>query len=108
MMGAAGTTVVASTSYSAALQVQSPKIFHSRLKCTFTGVTTAGPFTITGTNFFGEDIEETITITGTGTIEYITKNYFNTINTAGITLGAGWTGATIKLLMEEYDCKILP
>jgi hypothetical protein len=115
MMGVAGTTVVASTSYSAALQPNSPsatvpsKIWHSRLKCTFTGVTAGGPFTITGTNFFGEDIEETITLTGTGTIEYITKNYFNTINTAGITLGAGWTtGTTLKLLMEEYDCKILP
>jgi len=108
MMGAAGTAIVASTSISAALQPQSPKIFHSRLKCTFTAITVAGPFTITGTNFFGEDIEETVVMTGTGTLTYITKNYFNTINTAGITFGAGWAGTSPKLLMEEYDCKILP
>jgi hypothetical protein len=114
MLGATGTAVTPTSHHSVVKQPMSPNettasnIWHSRLKCTFTNITTAGPLTITGTNFFGEDIEETITITGTGTIEYITKNYFNLINTAGISLGAGWAGTAPKLLMEEYDCKILP
>ncbi len=102
-------TVAASTSYSATDQPQSPNIFHTRLKCTFSAVQTAGPLTITGTNFFGEDIEETVVLTGTGTIEYITKNYFKTIDASGITLGTGWASATtLTLAIEEYDCKILP
>ena len=102
-------TVVASTSYSADLQPQSPNVFHTRLKCTFAAASVAGALTITGTNFFGEDIEETVVLTGTGAIEYITKNYFKTIDASGITLGTGWASATtLTLGITEYDYKILP
>jgi hypothetical protein len=102
-------TVAASTNYSASAQIQTPKVFHTRLKCVFSAVQTAGPLVIRGTNFFGEEIEESITLTGTGTITYITKNYFNTIETSGIQLGAGWASATtLKLDITEYDCKIKP
>jgi len=101
--------VLASTSYSADDQPQSPKIYQTRLKCTFTQITVAGPLTIIGTNIFGEDITEEITLTGTGTIEYITKNYYSTIAVSGIQLGAGWASASdVMLAIEEYDCAILP
>lgn len=102
-------TVVASTNYDADNAIQSPTVFQTRLKCTFTEVQTAGPFTIVGTNIFGEDVEETIVLTDTGTVEYITKNYFSVISSNGIQLGAGWASATtLKLDIEEYDCDILP
>ena len=102
-------TVAASTNYDADNQPQSTKTFQSRLKVTFSDVATAGPISILGTNIFGEDVEEDVTLTGTGTIEYITKNYYNTIAVGGIQLGANWAGAgTLKLDIEEYDCKILP
>ena len=98
-----------SRTYSADAQPQSPKIYQTRLKCTLTAVKTPGALTISGTNIFGEDIEETVTLTGTGTIEYITKNYFSTIDASGIQLGAGWASASdVKLAISEYDYKIVP
>jgi len=108
--GAGGTTVAAGENYAPTNAIQSPDVFHTRLKCTFTDVATAGIFTITGQNYFGEDIEEEITLTGTGTIEYITKNYFSVIDPLGIQVGAGWTGTGTyaTLAIEEYDVKILP
>lgn len=106
-------TVVASTNYSVDAVIHGntyENTFHTRLKCTFSDVGTPGPLTIVGTNIFGEEIEESITLTGTGTIEYITKNYFSHIATSGIQLGAGWLfdASALKLDIEEYDCKILP
>lgn len=103
-------TVLASTNYSADAQPQSPESYQTRLRVTFTDVGTAGPITIIGTNIFGEDIEEEVTLTGTGTIEYITKNYFSTIAVAGIQLGAGWLKDVTALVLDidEFDYKILP
>lgn len=105
----AAKTVLASHNYSADAQPQSPETYQTRLRVTFTEVTAAGPITIVGTNIFGEDVEEEVTLTGTGTIEYITKNYFNRISASGIQLGAGWTsGTNLTLDIDEYDYKILP
>ena len=102
-------TVVASTSYSAGAQPQSPESYQTRLRVTFSAVSVAGTITISGTNIFGEEVEEEVTLTGTGTIEYITKNYFSTIDVNGITLGSGWASATTLVLdIDEYDYKILP
>jgi hypothetical protein len=107
--GVGGTTVAAGENYAPTYNIQSPQWFSTRLKCTFTVVTHGGPFTITGQNRFGEDIEETITIGNDASSEYITKNYFSVIDPLGIQLGAGWTSGTfVNLVIEEYDCKILP
>lgn len=100
--------IAASTNYSVDTQIQSPEVFHTRLKLEFADITAAGPISIFGTNFFGESIEESVTLAGTGSIEYITKNYFKTIAVDGVQLGAGWAGGSPTLQITEYDCAILP
>ena len=100
--------ITASTNYSVDNQIQSPKLFHTRLKLEFENITTAGPIEIHGTDFFGADTIESVVLTGTGSIEYITKNYFSMIAVNGVQLGAGWTGTSPTLQITEYDCAILP
>lgn len=97
-------TVATGTSVSVDNQIQSPDVFHTRLKCVFSAVTTGGELRIRGTNFFGEDVEEVATI-GTGASEYITKNYYNTIAVSGVEFGL-LDGGTVQI--SEHDCAILP
>jgi len=104
-------TVEAAHNYSADVgkQPQSPESYQTRLRITFTDVKTPGPITICGTNIFGEEIEEEVTLTGTGIIEYITKGYFSYIKTDGFQLGGLWEGnATLEMAVAEYDYMILP
>lgn len=100
--------IVASTNYSVDNQIQSPKMFHTRLKLEFADITNAGPIEIHGTDFFGQSTIESVVIPGTGSIEYITKNYYNTIAVNGVQLGAGWTGGSPTLQITEHDCSIIP
>jgi hypothetical protein len=97
-------SVVPSVGISVDNQIQSPEVFHTRLKNVFSGITTGGELRIRGTNFFGEDVEEVVTLT-TGAQTYITKNYYNTIAVAGIDFGL-LDGGTLQI--SEYDCAILP
>lgn len=97
-------TVATGTNVSVDNQVQSPDVFHTRLKAVLSAVTTPGILTISGTNFFGEPLEEAITIAN-GASTIITKGYFNTIAVNGIQYGAV-DGGTLQL--TEHDCKIIP
>lgn len=100
--------IVASTNYSVDNQIQSPKMFHTRLKLEFADITVAGPVEIHGTDFFGASAIESFVLAGTGAIEYITKNYYNSIAVNGVQLGAGWAGGSPTLQITEHDCAILP
>ena len=77
-------------------------MLHTRLKFTFTGVSTRGPLRVVGMNLYGERVVEDVNLTGT-TGTYLTKQYFKSVDSSGIYLGSGWAGTTPTFQVSEYD-----
>ena len=95
-------TVLASTSFPPDNAIQSPKVFHTRLKFVFDSIGTGGDVTVTGNDIFGRTWTETFTIAA-GSSEYITKQYFSSIQS--IVLGTGWATGTMQA--SEYDATLI-
>jgi len=97
---------VADGSISLTTPIQTPNVFHTRLKFTFTSVTTAADLTITGYNIYGEKITETVDLSAeTGAFEYITKQHFSSVCTDGVVLSGSWSAGTFDI--DEYDIGLL-
>lgn len=97
-------TVAAITAFDPDEAIQ--ETLNTRLKVVFSTVTTPGLLRITGIDIFGRRVVEEVTLTGSGTIEYITRNYFASIDTDGIYLGTLWADGTFQV--SEYDVGLLP
>lgn len=79
---------------------------NTRVKVAFDSVTTSGLLRISGIDIFGRRVVEEYTLSETGDFDYITKNYFASIDTDGIYLGSGWAAGTFQV--SEYDVGLLP
>ena len=97
-------SVAATTSFDPDESIQED--LNTRLKFAFDSVTASGLLRVTGIDIFGRRVVEEITLSQTGTYDYITKNYFSSVDVNGIYLGTGWSGGTFQV--SEYDVGLLP
>lgn len=99
-------TIVEKTSCSLTTQPQA--MLQTRLKFTFASTTTYGVLRISGYNIFGERVVEEVDLSSPKPTTYITKEYFSSVDTNGVYVGAGWAGSTPKLSIDEYDTDLKP
>ena len=105
-----GQAITDDTTYSLSTPISRPEIFHTRLKFTFTDVNAGTKsLQIRGYNIYGERIVENVDVSSlSGAAEYITKNYFSSVETLGITTVGTWFNATTDMDVDEYDVGLSP
>lgn len=105
-----GQAITDDASYSLSTPISRPKIFHTRLKFSFTDAKLdTKSLVIHGYNIYGEAITEDVDLSAeSGTFTYITKNYFSYVNASGITTVGAWFVATTDMGVDEYDVGLSP
>jgi len=99
--------VVDDSSVSLSTPISTPQVFETRLKFSFTAVTTAKTLTIRGYNIFGEQVTEEVDLSAeSGAFVYVTKAQFAIVNANGVTLSGGWNAGTFDI--DEYDVGLIP